>query len=158
MILHLSKSPMCMICWGVGNWRMRLKLGQLLGIFFFVITSGRNIFVLIELLCNIWQKLKHFMEKNIKLHSIMHMSIFVTCTMYKFVHALEYLYCLEFFIIKNSTIHLVLHGLMCVMNFVMKNQVKWPKGNYLIEIMYGFKKLCGLSSIHGAIDVPHIHV
>jgi hypothetical protein len=53
---------------------------------------------------------------------------------------------------------LVLHGLMCVMNFVMKNQVKWPKGNYLIEIMYGFKKLCGLSSIHGAIDVPHIHV
>lgn len=98
------------------------------------------------------------MEKNIKFHSIMPMGIFVTCTLNKLVHALEYLHCFEFFIIKNSTIHLVLHGLMCVVNFIMKNQIKWPKGNDLIEIMDGFKKLCGLSSIHGAIDVPHIHV
>jgi hypothetical protein len=38
------------------------------------------------------------------------------------------------------------------MNFVLKNQIEWPKGNALIEIMDGFKDLCGMLSIHGAID------
>ncbi len=62
------------------------------------------------------------------------------------------MHCFELFVIGKSITHLVSHEFLCTMNFVLKNQIEWPKGNALIEIMDGFKDLCGMLSIHGAID------
>jgi hypothetical protein len=44
------------------------------------------------------------------------------------------------------------------MNIVLKNQMKWPEGNDLIEVMDGFKDFCGMSLVHGTIDATQIHV
>ncbi len=54
-------------------------------------------------------------------------------------------------------VHLVLHKFVCIMNLVLKNQLKWPQGSNFIEFMDEFKNMC-LSTIHGAIDVMQIHV
>jgi len=35
---------------------------------------------------------------------------------------------------------------------------KWLKGNDLVKVMARFKDLCGLSSVHGTIDVTQIHL
>jgi hypothetical protein len=53
--------------------------------------------------------------------------------------------------------HLVLHEFVCIMNLVLKNQLKWPKGTDFIEFMDEFKDMC-ISIIHGAIDILQIHV
>jgi len=51
-----------------------------------------------------------------------------------------------------------MHEIVCTMNFVLKNQLKWPEGNDLIEIMDGFKGLCGMPSVHGNTNAMQIHV
>lgn len=65
----------------------------------------------------------------------------VACSLYKLAHAFKYSSCSELFNIKKSTIHLVMHEFVCTMNSIFKNQMKWPKGNDLIEAMDGFKDL-----------------
>jgi hypothetical protein len=47
---------------------------------------------------------------------------------------------------------------LCVVNVVLKIQLKWHVGDDLNEVMIGFKDLCGLPSIHGTIDATHIHL
>jgi len=54
--------------------------------------------------------------------------------------------------------HLVLHEFVCVVNVVFQSQNWWPKQEDLVEVMRGFKELYGMPSIHGAINVMHIHI
>jgi hypothetical protein len=72
------------------------------------------------------------------------MSIHVVCNLYKLAHAYEYLHSFELFVIRKLIVHLVLHGLMCAMNSVLNNHMKWQEGNDLIEVMDGFKDFCGM--------------
>ncbi len=163
MLLHLSKAPMCMICWGERNWRIRLRLGQLLGIFFLHDYKWTKHFCVDRTFVQHVTKIKtfHGEEHQVSLHYAhecfchLHLVQISAC-----MHACIRIFALFgiLLLLRSQPSTWSLHGLMCVVNFIMKNQVKWPKGNDLIEIMDGFKKLCGLSSIHGAIDVPHIHV
>jgi hypothetical protein len=44
------------------------------------------------------------------------------------------------------------------MNIILKNQMKWPKGNDLIEVMARFKDFYDMPSVHGTIDATQIHV
>jgi len=97
-------------------------------------------------------------KKNTKFQIVVPISICVACSLYKFAHVSKYLHCSKLFTIKKLTIHLVLHEFMCVMNFVLKNQMKWLKGNDLIEVMDGFKEFCGMLLVHGTIDATKIHV
>jgi hypothetical protein len=104
-------------------------------------------------------KLKSMMEKkNTTFRFAVLMSICVACNLYKLVHASQYLHCFEFFAIKISTMHLVLHEFVCATNVVLKIQLKWLVGDDLVKVMAGFKDLCGLPSVHGAIDATHIHL
>jgi hypothetical protein len=104
-------------------------------------------------------KLKSMMEKkNTKFRFVMPMNICVACTLYKLVHAFQYFHCFEFFAIKNSIVHLLLHEFVCVANVVLKIQFKWFVGDDLVEVMAGFKDLCGLPLVHGTIDVTQIHL
>jgi hypothetical protein len=65
---------------------------------------------------------------------------------------------LNFFAIKKYIMHLVLHEFIYVVNIMLMNKFKWPKKIEMVEIMIGFKDFYGLPSIHGAIDVTHIHL
>jgi hypothetical protein len=51
---------------------------------------------------------------------------------------------------------LVLQEFINVVNVDFRHHIKWPKGDYLVEVM-GFKAFFGLPSIHGMIDVIQIH-
>lgn len=88
----------------------------------------------------------------------MPMSIYVACNLYKLVHASKYLHCFQFFTIMNFIVHLVVHEFVCATNVVLKIQLKWLVGDDLDEVMARFKDLCGLPSIHGAIDATQIHL
>jgi hypothetical protein len=89
--------------------------------------------------------------RNSELNTIM-MSIHIACGLYKLLHVSKYLHCFELFTIHKLIVHLVLHGLMCAMNSVLKNHMKWQVGNVLIEIMDGFKDFCGMLLVHGTMD------
>jgi hypothetical protein len=41
---------------------------------------------------------------------------------------------------------------------MLRNQVKWREGKEMVEVMAGFKRLCGLPFVHGVIDVTQIHI
>jgi hypothetical protein len=86
------------------------------------------------------------------------MSLHVGCSLYKLVHAFKYLSCSELFDIKKSIVHFVLHEFVCTMNFVLKNQLKWPEGNDLIDVMDGFKDFYGMPLVHGNTNAMQIHV
>ncbi len=85
-------------------------------------------------------------------------NIHVAYSSYKLTHVSKYLHCFKLFDIGKLIIHLVLHEFLCAMNSILKNQVEWPKDNAFIEVMDGFEDLCGMLSIHGAIDATHIHM
>jgi hypothetical protein len=54
---------------------------------------------------------------------------------------------------------MVLHKFVFVTNIVFKSQKKkWPQGKDLVQIMVGFKNICGLPLIYGAIDYTQIHI
>jgi hypothetical protein len=80
----------------------------------------------------------------------------IACTLYKLVHKVEYFHCSEMFTISKSTIHMVLQKFVHVVNVVFKNQIKWPKGKDLKDVMVGFKKICDFPSVHNAINVIQI--
>jgi hypothetical protein len=92
-------------------------------------------------------------NKNTKFWFGMPVSIRVACGLYKLVHTSQYLHCSKPFITKSINMHLVLYEFFHVMNVVLKIQLKWPKGNDLVEVMAKFKEFCSLPLVHGAIDV-----
>ncbi len=84
------------------------------------------------------------------------MGAFLECST---LHGVEFLHYSGMFIIHKSIVNMVLWEIICVINFVFKNQIKWPKWNNLIEVMFTFKKLYGLPSIHGVyIDAIQIYI
>jgi len=97
-------------------------------------------------------------KKDTKYKCVVLVNIKVTCSLYKLVHVAKYLQCSEHFIIRKSTIHLVLHKFVDAMNKIFKNQVRWVEGNNLLHVMEGIKELSNLPSIQGAIDVMQIHI
>jgi hypothetical protein len=62
------------------------------------------------------------------------------------------------FAIGKSTMHLVLHEFIHVLNVIFKNQIKWPKGEDLLKVMIGFKNFFSLQYVSSAIDVTPVHI
>jgi hypothetical protein len=79
-------------------------------------------------------------------------SIRVAHGLYKLARTSQYLHCSEPFIIKSINMHLVLYEFFHAKNVVLRIQLKWPKGNDLVEVMAKFKEFCSLPSVHGVID------
>lgn len=105
------------------------------------------------------ERLKFLMQKKdtTYCYAIL-VTIWVACSLYKLVHNIEYLHYNELCTMGKSTIHLVLCEFVWFMNPTFWNQIAWPKGDDLTKIMNGFKKLCGLLTIRGSINVTQIHV
>jgi hypothetical protein len=82
----------------------------------------------------------------------------VACAIYKLVHGCKYVQCSELFAIGKSTIGLVLREIVRAINVVYMNLVLWLVGEKMRSHMLEFRQLCGLSSIHGAIDGTHFEI
>jgi hypothetical protein len=54
--------------------------------------------------------------------------------------------------------NMVLYDFVFIVNEVFKNQIWWPQGEDLSQVMVGFIYLCGLPLAHGAIDYTYIHI
>jgi len=52
-------------------------------------------------------------------------NIHLPCGLYKLPHAYQYLHCFELFIVEKIIVHLVLHEFICIMNAMLKLQIKW---------------------------------
>jgi len=83
-------------------------------------------------------------KKNIWYKFVVPIGIQVACFLFKLVHKIKYLQCSEMFAISKSTMHLVLHEFIHVLNVIFKNQIKWPKGEDLLKVMIGFKNFFSL--------------
>ncbi len=66
---------------------------------------------------------------------------------YKFTHGADYLQCSEMFTIDKSFVNMVLHKLIITVNIVIRNQIRWPWNEDLLNVMVSFKDWCGLLSI-----------
>ncbi len=97
-------------------------------------------------------------KKDMHYQFIVFVGIHVDCSLYKLVHGDVYLHWNKLLAIGESTIHVVLQEFLFVINIACKNQIQWCEGEDWVEIVVGFEKNCGLPSIHGTIDVIHIHI
>ncbi len=68
-----------------------------------------------------------------------------------------YLQCSELFAMGKSSLNMVLHKFVVVVNVVFRNQIQWPWNEDLSRVMAVFKDWCGLLFVHGAIDCTQIH-
>lgn len=110
-----------------------------------------------EFVFQLIEKLAHFIEeKDTHYKCVMLVGIQIACALYKLAHEVEYFHWSEMFTISKSTIHMVLKKIVHVVNVVFKNQIKWPKGKHLKDVMVGFKTFCDLPSIHNVINVIQI--
>ncbi len=47
---------------------------------------------------------------------------------------------------------------LCCEHCFQKSKTKWQQGKNLVQVMVGFKNICGLPLIYGAIDYTQIHI
>jgi hypothetical protein len=52
----------------------------------------------------------------------------------------------------------MLHEVVEVANIIFTKLILWPTKAKINVVMDGFGHLCGLSSVHGAIDGAHIQI
>ncbi len=100
------------------------------------------------------KKLKPLIQrKETKKRFAILIGIKVMCYFYKFSYGTDYLQYSEMFAIIKSLVNMALHDFIFAINEVFRNKVQWPQGEDSSQVMIGFKYLCGLLSIHGAIDL-----
>jgi hypothetical protein len=66
--------------------------------------------------------------------------------------------CSEAFAIGRSTVGLVIREVVSTINIAYNDLIKWPRREYMRQVMLDFKSFCGMPSVHGAIDCTHIHI
>jgi hypothetical protein len=77
----------------------------------------------------------------------MPMGIKVAFSLYKLAHDSIYLQWNELFVIRKSNVHLILFKFVHMMNHFFKNQIWWPWGDSVSNVMEGFKELSSLLGI-----------
>jgi hypothetical protein len=63
--------------------------------------------------------------------------------LYKLAHGYEYLQCNELFVVGKSNVHLMLWEFVHVVNDVFTDQIQWPEGGVLLNVLEGFKDILG---------------
>ncbi len=96
------------------------------------------------------------MKQNNQYRSAIHVEIWVSCVIYKLAHGVSFFNCNELFAIGKLIVSLVLHEFVEVANIKFKKLILWPVGAKMNVVMERFGHLCGLSSVHIAIDGTRI--
>jgi hypothetical protein len=78
--------------------------------------------------------------------------IWVSCAIYKLTQSANILTCSELFTIWHYIVGLVFREIVMAINVVFKNLIIWPIGDKMQSIMMGFKNLCGVPNVMGAIN------
>jgi hypothetical protein len=66
--------------------------------------------------------------------------------------------CSELFAFDQSTVFLIIHEAVLMIDVVFKKINYWSNGNKMLIVMHEFKDWCGLPNIHGAIGRTHIAI
>jgi hypothetical protein len=82
----------------------------------------------------------------------------VCCCLYKLVQGANFLACSEKFAIGKSTVSVVIREVVCAINFVYSDVVRWPRGAEMRQTMLDFKSWCGMPSVQGTLDCTHIAI
>jgi hypothetical protein len=98
------------------------------------------------------------MKQNTQYPSVIHVEIWVSCVIYNLAHGVNLLICNKCFAIGKSIVSLMLHEFVEVANIIFKKLILWPTRTKINVTIEGFGHLCGLSSVHGAIDGAHIQI
>lgn len=82
----------------------------------------------------------------------------VACSLFKLAHGCSLLLCSELFAVGRSTVSEMLKDTVLAINVVLRHEIKWPIGNRSVESQLGFKAICGLPGVVGAIDGTHVSI
>jgi hypothetical protein len=61
-------------------------------------------------------------------------------------------------VVGRSTIGRAIRKVVCTINVVYRDVIRWPRNEDMHLVMLEFKQWCGMLSIHGAIDCTHIAI
>ena len=86
------------------------------------------------------------------------MDIKITSTLYKLAQGYNLLSCSKHFAIGISTMSRIIRQVVRAINIVYRDQIKWPRGPNMENVMRDFKAWCCLPNIHGAIDGTHMSI
>ncbi len=95
-------------------------------------------------------------KQDTKYRKAIPIEIQVSCTIYKLTQGANILTCSELFTIGHSIVGLVFCEVVMAINVVFKKLITWPMGDKMQSITMGFKNLCGMPSVMGAIDGTYI--
>ncbi len=95
-------------------------------------------------------------NQDTKYRKAISIEIRVSCAIYKLTQGANILTCSELFTIGRSIVSLVFHEVVMTINVVFKKLITWPMGDKMQPIVMGFKNLCGMPNVMGAIDGTHI--
>jgi hypothetical protein len=78
--------------------------------------------------------------------------------LYKLVHGASLLICSKQFAIGISTLSGSLRDVIHAVNIYFREEIQFPQGNRLLNVMRDFEDFCGLPAVAGVIDGSHIHI
>jgi hypothetical protein len=111
------------------------------------------------MIVEIYNKVRHLIGKqDTRYRKAIPVEIRVCCCLYKLAQGTNLLVYSEQFAIGRSTIGLVIREVVCAICIVYADEIRWPCGHEMRQVMLEFKKWSGLSSVHGAIDCIHVAI
>jgi hypothetical protein len=97
-------------------------------------------------------------RQNTNYREAVYVEACIACALYKLVNGVSLLTCSEMFGIGVSTAGLVLKEVVLAITVVYKDMISWPAGERMRANMLDYKRICGLPSVHGAIDATHFEI
>lgn len=97
-------------------------------------------------------------KKDTRYRAAVPVIVRLACTLFKLSHGATLLICSELFAVGRSTVSIMLRQVVHAINVGLKNEIRWPFGEGIPETEAGFRNLCGLPGVLGAIDGTHFSI
>lgn len=97
-------------------------------------------------------------KKDIRYHLAVPVVVRLACVLFKLSHGASFLICSEMFAVGRTTVSLMLRQVVQAINVSLRNEIQWPWGENVADIVDGFQNLCGLPGKVGAINGTHFAI